>query len=1169
MPVTTPKLTVFGPSNNATVHLNQPFPVTGQVTNPFVSGEPVTISSVTVRVDSGPVIEANLAIVPDKTQTRVNFSTSAQVTGGADPHSVTLTATNDQNASTTQTISVVTEPVVVPPSTYTVQHFYIGSLENVTVLQQQQTVRVTYSLSRDFSIRHPGSLHRFMYAEYLFHLKADSTGPTDERQTSSPQIGRAALPLTFKMYSPDHVKDHVEFTARNVTLDDVNRFRDLRSASQGSWRCEVSGGSGPIDLSEQGWSKVMPGKATVRLWLDEPVPSQSAGPLVDGPVARIGAQLFTFDLFRVGQFTANVQSRSGVTPWEGMLRLKAPDGTVVASSHNNRLGFPVTLQTLNQSRDATGQVRPWSLEVDTTTPLGVGSAVRATVIATLRIPVVIFQDRINELIGFDGNKLKLYGENVVYIDKEDDGTEKITRLAAARLQILNVYTAETITIRHLLDSRIQKVRQDPGVDTVNVDIEPNIPYNLKTTNTTLGEEFDLGVTIDVSSLKAAAIKIRIGASQHIRPQVPAVTVELDVEGQINLNLDGFNLASLSVNNNRLTIEVGAKLDPSGNVATVSWVNDDPFNLDINWEAAVLAHVLTLGLVTLGEERFAEFVTQQLGNDFIIDTFRSTVEGVIFQTPYIMSALLGDSVTLNAIRMDNDTNEIVIDYLPPVEPDPKPSPFYTGVIGRSVTRFGPGSWKISPPSLGDTWAASNLITKIDHIVVVMMENRAFDHVLGYRAALPNASDEDGLTPELIGFLKQQWNIRPLSESAIRPNRAHLKTRFPVSVGHALADVAQQLKEKLQTPASRSINSPQGFVDDFASRVGSSGLDKDDVLGYYTDSDLAMYRFLAENYTYCERYFSSHPGPTLPNRMYSLRGDVQYDRVGEAILDNNNADNFRVSRALSIFDLLTRKNISWRVYESFPSITMLRFFARYAADDTNIVGIGLNQPGKLGQLEKDIAAGDLRSVTFIDPAMHSAPENDDHPPFADMLSGQVFIKRIYDALRSNEALWQKTLLIITYDEHGGFYDHVIPPIADALSMPGATGPFKADMTIPYGLRVPTFVVSPWVPAGKGPDTTLDHCSILKTILARFCGTEKPFLSDRVHASRTFESFLTETKPRLNVPPSPVLPSVFASEIAAEESAIVTKPVSRKALAKGDVELHDLMGMLARLLGRQKGV
>src|SRR5215813_7561923 len=96
MAVTKPQLTVFGPGNNTTVNLNEPFPVTGQVTNSFVSGDPVTIDSVTVRVDGGPAIEANLTVVLDRTQTRVNFSASAQITGGADPHAVTVTATNDQ-----------------------------------------------------------------------------------------------------------------------------------------------------------------------------------------------------------------------------------------------------------------------------------------------------------------------------------------------------------------------------------------------------------------------------------------------------------------------------------------------------------------------------------------------------------------------------------------------------------------------------------------------------------------------------------------------------------------------------------------------------------------------------------------------------------------------------------------------------------------------------------------------------------------------------------------------------------------------------------------------------------------------------------------------------------------------------------------------------------------
>jgi hypothetical protein len=131
-------------------------------------------------------------------------------------------------------------------------------------------------------------------------------------------------------------------------------------------------------------------------------------------------------------------------------------------------------------------------------------------------------------------------------------------------------------------------------------------------------------------------------------------------------------------------------------------------------------------------------------------------------------------------------------------------------------------------------------------------------------------------------------------------------------------------------------------------------------------------------------------------------------------------------------------------------------------------------------------------------------------------------------------------------------------------------------PYGVRVPTFVVSPWVPSGKGPDITLDHCSILKTILARFCGTAKPFLSDRVNASLTFNAFLTQAQPRLSeIPPSPSLPSLppfdedevfpISPTLGKERPLIKTKPISKRALREGDADFHDVTGMVARMLGR----
>lgn len=245
-------------------------------------------------------------------------------------------------------------------------------------------------------------------------------------------------------------------------------------------------------------------------------------------------------------------------------------------------------------------------------------------------------------------------------------------------------------------------------------------------------------------------------------------------------------------------------------------------------------------------------------------------------------------------------------------------------------------------------------------------------------------------------------------------------------------------------------------------------------------------------------------------------------------------------------------------------------RYATDDTNIVPIS--------RLAQDVAAGNLPPLTVIEPAMHHFPQSDDHP-VADMRNGQVFLKGVYDTLRSNPDLWRKTLLIITYDEHGGFYDHVVPPMAElrdarqvgtvssgAGTSAAATAddPANRDCLTPYGVRVPTFLVSPWVTPGKGPGMVLDHCSILKTVMARFLGPDAPFLSDRVAASRSFDAFLNQSAPRMDVGAAPPVTTVQRG-MKIKGRAIATKSVSRASMRRGNVDYHDLTGRLARMLGR----
>jgi phospholipase C len=1070
---------------------------------------------------------------------------------------------------------------------YDLSHTAVSRELRVVIDQvDADSVVVRCNDSGSFRLRYPGRLIRGARAEFHVRVRVADVGNPGGRE-ARPRAGRfttqtRTLPLTLTLRAPDGR----EFTAQTLELADLARYRDARGVTQGEWTFSVVGQSTPQFVSE-GDSEVFLGESSVSIKLLEHVPSKSAPPLLTGMLGSSGVQRFAFDLFRVGHFRARVRSALPIlsSGWRGTLRLKDPSGTVVASSITDSLDFAVTLQTIDQSRGPQGQVRLWTLELSTTAGRA-GNRVSAQVTASTRLRTATLQQRIDTLLGVGGSKLQVFGDN-------KDG------LARLRLKILDELSAETLDMHGLLDKVIRGNPQDAGVDKVHADVKPNQTYTVATTS----ENFDYGLRLIVNQVKVKSISVSVGASQRIQPAVPALRVTLRTEGDILVRIGGFSLATAKLRGNRLDLEVGIQRNAEGVIVPVAFMDNDFLDVDVHWIAAVAAGVLSFGLLTLGAVGVAELVEEDKSSK-IRDAVLEAVKGIAGSIPQMLAVMLGDDFTYTDLRLEGQ--DIVFDYIAPVEPDPRPSVIYKGVIGRSATQLGPDSWMIRPAGLGNTWAADNL-AKVDHIVVVMMENRSFDHVLGHRALLPGGSGVEGLTPELLQVLQDAGYPLPrLAQSALT-----VKTQFPVAVGHELHDVAEQLKHRMAGPGGRGIVSPEGFVANFKPRHDKlSAQDKArvkllDVLGWYDGNDLPFFRYLADNYAWCDRYFCSHPGPTLPNRMFSLSGDVQRDRAGEAIVDNNDGDNFYLSRAFNIYDLFTRRGLDWRVYESFPSVTMLRMFARYATDDRQIVPIG--------RLAQDVAAGNLPPLTVIEPAMHHFPQNDDHP-VADMRNGQAFLKGVYDTLRSNPALWAKTLLIITYDEHGGFYDHMPPPIADlrdvgqinkadpgralagapaqagvglssrgvdaALSaalvagqasalhdsavLVGVTPASRQDCLTPYGVRVPTFLVSPWVPAGKGPDLVLDHCSILKTLLARFIGPNAPFLSDRVAASRSFDGFLRADAPRMAIGPAPSVQSVQRGLRKAGRQ-IVTEPLSRAAMRRGNVDYHDLTGWLARQLGR----
>ena len=259
-----------------------------------------------------------------------------------------------------------------------------------------------------------------------------------------------------------------------------------------------------------------------------------------------------------------------------------------------------------------------------------------------------------------------------------------------------------------------------------------------------------------------------------------------------------------------------------------------------------------------------------------------------------------------------------------------------------------------------------------------------------------------------------------------------------------------------------------------------------MGYYNAADLSVYDHLAAEFCVCDRWFSSVPGATWPNRLYAIAGRADGTRDDKP------------SGQAPFYDLpafvrhLDAHGVSWRWYSYDPGLLRcvdkhywLTHWDRFAYVDktklswkTALEELPLIDEASSSFLE-DAARGKLPAVSWVDPnfkdsTLYGGDSNDDHPP-SDVRDGQLLVLSVYHALASGP-LWDKTLLVITYDEHGGFHDHVPPPAAEDDD-PALFGQ--------YGVRVPALVVSPWVARGSVSHTLFDHTSIIKTILLRFCG------------------------------------------------------------------------------------
>ena len=373
-----------------------------------------------------------------------------------------------------------------------------------------------------------------------------------------------------------------------------------------------------------------------------------------------------------------------------------------------------------------------------------------------------------------------------------------------------------------------------------------------------------------------------------------------------------------------------------------------------------------------------------------------------------------------------------------------------------------------------------LEKIDHIVVLMMENRSFDHVLGYLKL-------EGTNPEVDGLDAGMSNTH-----GGKPYSVHRlpRTVFKNDPGHSGDAVAQQLS-----------NDNGGFVTNYASihEEDDPGL----IMGYHNGSAVPVYDHLARNFCVCDHWFCSVQGATWPNRLYAVAGQSPSK-------DNKGVPIYSLT---SFVRHLDAAKVSWRWYAHDMATLRLIDGEYRVGHGANFFWFDRRTWMNPATFLDHAASGDLPAVSWVDPNFVDyaitgpRDSNDDHPP-SDVMAGQDLVLKLYNAV-VNSSAWSKTLLVITYDEHGGFFDHVKPEAA-ADDKPN----FRQ-----YGVRVPALVVSPWVERGKVSHDVFDHTSIIKTILLRFCrrpdGTI-PDMGARVTNARQLGSLLTLDTPR---DPTPV--------------------------------------------------
>jgi phospholipase C len=472
--------------------------------------------------------------------------------------------------------------------------------------------------------------------------------------------------------------------------------------------------------------------------------------------------------------------------------------------------------------------------------------------------------------------------------------------------------------------------------------------------------------------------------------------------------------------------------------------------------------------------------------------------------------------------------------PPIPPRTEPLPADGGVI---VVRDHRGEDPRGTPGHGggDPIVRDHRESKIKHVFVLMLENRSFDHMLGFSGITGTdvATGQPTAIDGLNGSESNSYNGITYTVQRGAPDRAEHDP------SHSFPGVLEQLCGEgaayVGGQPYPAINN-SGFVSVYAKSHPEL---PDGAMRCFTPEQVPVITALAREFVVCDRWFSSMPGPTEPNRFFVHAATAGFFDNGPSKKEYAEAFSSPWSGIAfehgTIFDRLDEAGVKWRIYgdDSFPNVALLKGISRTFDID------------EFEDFREDVASSSYNAAyTFIEPSYDPFDEyeggNSQHP-LGSVKAGEMIIKRTYEALRASP-IWNDSMLIITYDEHGGFYDHAAPPSARPTGSTGRKFGFTFDQ---LGPRVPAIVISPRIPRNMIDHRTYEHSTIVATVIRLFGLKE---LTARSSFTSDLKPLATLDEPRSDAPMT--LPDPMGAALA----RVVDVPFEAKTAKEPDRAIDD---------------